>query len=678
MRAAVRAALLLSVLMPAFGCGRPATAPLDAAPFDAAPPDANTKLNELGAALLAQDQTMVASYTSQIEDSVTALYVALTTLELQADPDAAKTFIEESFVLQNLVAGMNYGCFTFTPTDTDPNATAFASMVLSVLWNRWSTVFDPVYQAELRMRMAAAGACLLNNAVSGGLAYTNIYVQSAVSLVLLGEAIGDSAMASAGYDRLDAWYAFTQLGGVAEYISPTYTAVDINALNMAYLFALDPGEHIKAKNALDFLWTDVKANVFPATGNLAGAHSRDYDWMQGVDDIAMNLQLWFEADLDSLSTLGGSLTGQMTNLQNILLYENAIAASSYHPSWDSLPVSSDVSRGRFISEAFPTSITSGGLPGTVGTRENYVTPDFALGYSNPATGAQNKNVNLSLNTTKQGFPNITVVPELYDDPYGEEDDNAFATPGGPTGVEVRNHISLHPACAQKGGALLTTFDLDANTGAAIGYLTTNILLPINADTILVNGLAVDPATLSGPSETSLALGGWVEIREQNTAVAIQMVVLDELAGLVPQSVLKVDTFNYYAFVQNQIPETQATLVPTTALRWTVYHYRGPAPQTFTQQHLRGAIVMIAQHVATDQDWAAFVAGVGSSAITTSTSTDGTTWTARVALDGSSSLEVSRSTSSAGVFQSFVDGVQVPTPTFTVDGRDLTTAMPFFQ
>ena len=120
--------------------------------------------------------------------------------------------------------------------------------------------------------------------------YTNIALMNAVNLVLLGEAYGRADVLEAGVKRLDEFILNTAICGVCEYSSPTYTAVDLNCLHRLRQFARDKGVIDRAERLLRLFWSDVAASSFTPSGRLAGAHSRDYDYLFGLGGVAAYLR----------------------------------------------------------------------------------------------------------------------------------------------------------------------------------------------------------------------------------------------------------------------------------------------------------------------------------------------------------------------------------------------------
>ncbi|NQT85569.1 hypothetical protein HQ560_02325, partial [bacterium] len=111
--------------------------------------------------------------------------------------------------------------------------------------------------------------------------YTNIFLMKIWNCIAIGENTGRPDLAQEGYEMLDRWLVATWENGVAEYISPTYTGVDIDSLALLHRFAKDERTRRHAELALRLLWTSVAANWYEPAQRLGGAHSRDYDFLTG-------------------------------------------------------------------------------------------------------------------------------------------------------------------------------------------------------------------------------------------------------------------------------------------------------------------------------------------------------------------------------------------------------------
>ena len=163
------------------------------------------------------------------------------------------------------------------PEIKDANAIEFTAQLLGPMLLHYGGKLAPEVRKELERHVHATFAVLTRHNVK--VSYTNIYLMKTVSLILMGEAVHDDAAANAGYAQLKEWIDYTNRAGVQEFLSPTYYSVDLNSLNMGYLYAARKGAHEQFGEILDYLWTDIAANSFPARGDLAGPHSRDYDFL---------------------------------------------------------------------------------------------------------------------------------------------------------------------------------------------------------------------------------------------------------------------------------------------------------------------------------------------------------------------------------------------------------------
>lgn len=117
------------------------------------------------------------------------------------------------------------------------------------------------------------------------ISYTNIYLMRSWNLLVLGAYLADSVASKEGVDNLEKWVSFTKVGGISEYLSPTYYAVDLEVLSLIKNVASDPKVVSLASNALDLIWSDVLFNWYLPSARLAGPHSRDYDVLHGRGDI---------------------------------------------------------------------------------------------------------------------------------------------------------------------------------------------------------------------------------------------------------------------------------------------------------------------------------------------------------------------------------------------------------
>ncbi|MBL8993253.1 MAG: hypothetical protein JNM63_07935, partial [Spirochaetia bacterium] len=134
---------------------------------------------------------------------------------------------------------------------------------------------------EKILRLAAEAAKRQGVNVS----YTNIYLMKIFNLIALGESLELPVIAEEGYRMLDLWVAYTWENGVAEFLSPTYTAVDLENLALVRNLAGRAEGRALAETALLYMWNDVLVNWYAPSVRLGGAHSRDYDRLTGHGDL---------------------------------------------------------------------------------------------------------------------------------------------------------------------------------------------------------------------------------------------------------------------------------------------------------------------------------------------------------------------------------------------------------
>ena len=185
----------------------------------------------------------------------------------------------------------SYGNFRWYARDgfvMDYNAVDFCMQEGSLIARDYRDKLTPAQRAKFDRLCELAIQGSLSHRVRSS--YTNIALMNAVNLVLLGEAYGRADVFEAGVKRLDEFILNTAICGVCEYSSPTYTAVDLNCLHRLRQFARDKGVIDRADRLLRLFWSDVAASSFTPSGRLAGAHSRDYDYLFGLGGVAAYLR----------------------------------------------------------------------------------------------------------------------------------------------------------------------------------------------------------------------------------------------------------------------------------------------------------------------------------------------------------------------------------------------------
>jgi hypothetical protein len=356
----------------------------------------------------------------------------------------------------------------------------------------------PVAALLLSMPLSAALRKELEPHLIGGLdaivrhtvcpKYTNICLLQSGELLALGQVLGASDDATArkagqGYAdvaraRLYEWDAYTRANGIAEYDSPTYYQVDLDALLLMLAASTTPELQTKVRQALDYFWLDIGANYFSGRGSLAGAHSRTYSFFAGQGALALSLYLQgLRAEPPSSSDLSASM--------HLLSLEWLNARSQhYRPPERALCLATTPVRE--IRSRFGA-----------GRRERYtyVAPDFSLGsasddYGTSLESNQDEAIRAEL-PSRPSASAIVVLPDYLDSP----------------GVMVKSgdfkkvtHLLMSPVAAQKDGAMLALLRIEATdpkyrTGDGRPLtpvsLATNIVIPADADEILGEGGPLD-------------------------------------------------------------------------------------------------------------------------------------------------------------------------------------------
>ncbi|MEI7732772.1 MAG: hypothetical protein WCO56_24585 [Verrucomicrobiota bacterium] len=169
----------------------------------------------------------------------------------------------------------------------DFNAVDFCMQSAVIIWIRHQQKLPPAARDKLREILGFAEHGLLRHKVRDS--YTNIALMNAGNLILLGEILGNAAAADEGYARLDAVCLNIWEGGIHEYDSPTYYGTDLDDLTIIEAFCQRPRGRAQARALLELFWTDLEMNWFPPAQKLAGARSRDYDYLRGLGSLDQQL-----------------------------------------------------------------------------------------------------------------------------------------------------------------------------------------------------------------------------------------------------------------------------------------------------------------------------------------------------------------------------------------------------
>ncbi|MCE0499117.1 MAG: hypothetical protein LV481_14345 [Methylacidiphilales bacterium] len=184
----------------------------------------------------------------------------------------------------------NFRWYQWQPKPVDLNAVEFTMQKATLLWN--------LYRDNLSPQSRNLLSVLINLSVEGinrhkvPVEYTNIFVMKTWNSIAIGEAFQRKDVAEKGYAMLQQWMDEIYHHGVHEYLSPTYTGVDLDSLALLEKYAGWPEARASAEKALQFLYWQCRANMFAPDQRLGGSHSRDYDYLLGHGYLDRYLADW--------------------------------------------------------------------------------------------------------------------------------------------------------------------------------------------------------------------------------------------------------------------------------------------------------------------------------------------------------------------------------------------------
>ena len=120
--------------------------------------------------------------------------------------------------------------------------------------------------------------------------HTNYHLMYCADLLLASEYCEDKLGQSLAVSALDNWLSWTKRNGVTEFNSPTYLAVDLQALSTIELYSKNPKAIKLAMVASDILIADGLLH-FKKPKALLGANSRSYDVLSGTGKSCSYLEM---------------------------------------------------------------------------------------------------------------------------------------------------------------------------------------------------------------------------------------------------------------------------------------------------------------------------------------------------------------------------------------------------
>jgi hypothetical protein len=540
---------------------------------------------------------------------------ALSAVLLGRSSDEVQSLMERVFAAQNQdESSSDFGNINWQVNSTsisDINSNEFNALAYGPLLMLGRPQFSSSFTTELNASASALTSALTRRTFETP-AYTNIYLMNSISLMVIGRALGDETALALGRQRLSDWITFTQKNGITEFDSPTYSGVQLDVLLTGYRFT-EGTEHEMTRKALDLLWTDMAANYFG--GGLSGAFSRSYDFIGSKGRI--------DSHYVSVGLIDTSKTSKIDKNPDVFTAMNEMP-DGYFPSEEILSLATQPNRSirsRVGTEAFQTRI-------------NEVTPEFAISsVGGGSYGPQDRLFNVTF--PQRGMPNMLVMPDTFDAPYGQEQKSDSSGHSKPT------HPAANIAAVQQDGTALLTYAFQpSDRNGTPSQFATNILFPTDADEVLLNGQAIDPR-----GTTKQSIGSTLAVRVGNACVALRVLQADGASELAVTTDSQGQTLGVSRLVIRQDPKQPLARVALLARAETCSSQR--------------SITQVAADV---------------SAAPAATHLDSSGWQVTAEL-GNHQLDVQRDLTAGNIQSRQIDGVeQTLSSALSIDGDDRGAAL----
>ncbi|MCX6903148.1 MAG: hypothetical protein NTW03_06645, partial [Verrucomicrobia bacterium] len=417
---------------------------------------------------------------------------ALALCEAKLHPERLERLFEVAAQMQDQdSASCGFGNFHWSWAHTkveDFNAVDFCMQGGALLWLRHRDTMPAATRAKLRAMLSLAVEGLKRHRVRED--YTNIALMNAGDLILLGEALGEAAVASEGYTRLDHIVLAIWDHGIHEYDSPTYYGVDLDDLVLIEAFCQRERARAQAQALLELFWTDIALNWFPAGQKLAGTRSRDYDYLRGLG--MLDTQLW----------AAGWLSGK--------------ARGSIGAIWPALARWNPPARLRALSETrLPRLVRQKWGASDHAIRTQYLQRDVTLSASGEYYGGW---MDLPLTADLPGERESVrcyFIPDGRHDPYGK-----FKIAAGPHQKTL--HLGPFFAGAQRqGDALGLCVYREADVPTNSLSLESHFVMPLNTDGFWIGEQRVE-LTEKTPLSLPVTAGQALVLRKGTAAVGVRV------------------------------------------------------------------------------------------------------------------------------------------------------------
>jgi hypothetical protein len=231
-----------------------------------------------------------------------------------------------------------------------------------------------------------------NHTKPESIGHTNYHLMYVADLLLMSEYCGDATGVSSAITTFQNWIDWTKRNGITEFNSPTYTGVDLQALNVIERYGKNKRVADMARKSADLLIADSLLH-WKRPYTLVGANSRSYDVLTGEGKTCRYLEM----------TISGKL--------NPPLESSGILEIFYQHVMDGWVTGLSL---RAEHEEFTFSSKWG--PNPWQTRKTWFGKTFVLGTSGQRYGSQDRNLVIDRRDgiwTKSFVPVIAINEEPY-------------------------------------------------------------------------------------------------------------------------------------------------------------------------------------------------------------------------------------------------------------------------
>jgi len=488
-------------------------------------------------------------------------HIAHDLLVLGGDIDEVQTLTSRAFAEQDMdPSSPRYGTVPWAvgvrAQVEDANAIEFTCLPTGAIMTKYRAQLTTRFVREITPHLHAALAAIRRHNVA--VAYTNIYLMKISNLLLLGEAVGDDDAVKLGLGNLDKWIEYTRKNGIGEYNSPTYGETQINSATIAYDCTSNAQARALLHSVLDYLWADACASYYAPTQQLAGASSRDYDFLYGSGGLD---RCFFYAGLRDESPVPTLLNDTSAPFCDAV-------ETLYRPTQQMLDLAMQTDK----------SMVSGYGPDTAMDRTLYSTAAFSVGTAGNPYGAQDREIGVRFGSGRK-----LAIVSVFLDPFDAPDGSVKVT--GKDNHSKPGHLHLDEAVAQDKGSVLAVYNLAPGMGKAeYSSIGLNVILPAHTDGLWLDGQKVDDSDISNHPCTENSV---VVIREGKAMMAVRLFGVGGFDHYQPAYFLKHD------------------IAKGDAFRLVAYAYRGPSTG-LRDKRVPGAVIIDVEPCENDQAFADFL------------------------------------------------------------------------